>query len=82
MAEGKPFLPETETAVPIICQLSEGKVVGGRDGRDRSGRRDHECQGSSVRHCSLHFLSPRLGAVLSVPYFSVPRSIAAVVIAA
>jgi hypothetical protein len=28
MAEGKPFLPETETAVPIICQPSEGKVVG------------------------------------------------------
>ena len=33
MAEGKPFLPETETAVPIICQLSEGKVVGVLGGR-------------------------------------------------
>jgi hypothetical protein len=37
MAEGKPFLPETETAVPIICQPSEGKVVGGRDGRGTAG---------------------------------------------
>lgn len=33
MAEGKPFLPETETAVPIICQPSEGKVVGVLGGR-------------------------------------------------
>jgi quercetin dioxygenase-like cupin family protein len=28
MAEGRPFLPETETAVPIIRQPGEGKVVG------------------------------------------------------
>jgi hypothetical protein len=33
MAEGKHFLPETETAVPIICQPSEGKVVGVLGGR-------------------------------------------------
>ena len=28
MAEGQPFLPETETAIPIICQPSEDRVVG------------------------------------------------------
>jgi quercetin dioxygenase-like cupin family protein len=33
MAEDKPFLPETETAVPIICQPGEGKVVGVLGGR-------------------------------------------------
>ena len=33
MAEGKPFLPETETAVPLICQPSESMVVGVLGGR-------------------------------------------------
>jgi quercetin dioxygenase-like cupin family protein len=28
MAESQRFLPETETAVPIICQPGEGQVVG------------------------------------------------------
>ena len=33
MAEGKHFLPETETAVPILCQPSAGKVLGVLGGR-------------------------------------------------
>ena len=45
MAEGKHVLPETETAVPIMCQPSEGQVVGVLSGRmtfkvlsDQTGR--------------------------------------------
>jgi quercetin dioxygenase-like cupin family protein len=33
MAEGQHFLPETETAVPILCQPSAGKVLGVLGGR-------------------------------------------------
>ena len=33
MAEGKHLLPETETAVPILCQPSVGKVLGVLGGR-------------------------------------------------
>jgi hypothetical protein len=32
MAEGQHVLPETEVAVPIMCQPSEGEVVGVRGG--------------------------------------------------
>jgi hypothetical protein len=33
MAEGQHVLPETETAVPILCQPSVGKVLGVLGGR-------------------------------------------------
>jgi hypothetical protein len=33
MAEGQHVLPETGTAVPIICQPSEGQVAGVLGGR-------------------------------------------------